>query len=142
MGRELTNSSQTWEVFDVEFSDLHLAHTAVTQAPEARVCKDISGQGVDWLCLGSGRETRWDTEVRWRFQREVGRRPFNTAGPSLHGRQHGAALARASALFPICLLVVGKRLVPVLRSFAECRVEWWSIVGNFGTLSGRPGKCR
>ena len=43
----------------------HLAHTAVKQATEARVCKDISGQGVDWLCLGSGRETRWDTEVSW-----------------------------------------------------------------------------
>ena len=99
---------------------------------------------MDWLCLGSGRETRWDTEVRrllCQFRREVGRRPFNTAGPSLHGRQHGAALARASALFPICLLVVGKRLVPVLRSFAECRVEWWSIVGNFGTfLADRSAK--
>ena len=23
---------------------------------------------------------------------------------------------------------------------AECRVEWWSIVGNFGTLSGKTGQ--
>ena len=41
-------------------------HCCETQATEARGCKDISGQGVDWPCLGSGRETRWDTEeVRW-----------------------------------------------------------------------------
>ena len=68
---------------DVEFSDLHCCET---QAGEARVCKDILGQGVDWLCLGSGRETRWDTELDGffaSFRREVGRRPFNTAGPSL-----------------------------------------------------------
>ena len=39
MGRELTNSSEMdsplldREVFDVEFSDLHLAHTAVKHKP-------------------------------------------------------------------------------------------------------------
>ena len=58
------------EVFHVDFSDFHLAYTAVKHkppTPESRVHKDISSQGVDWLCLGYGRETRWDTKVGWLF---------------------------------------------------------------------------
>ena len=74
MGRELTNSSETWTVLCwtgkslmSSFSDLHLAHTAVKHKPPRQSLQDISDQGVDWLCLGSGKETRWDIEVRWLF---------------------------------------------------------------------------
>ena len=71
----------------------------------------------------------------------VGR--FNTAGPSLQTaanmEQH---LHERVRCFQFAYWLSGSELCPGLRSFAECRVEWWSIVGNFGTLSGRPGKCQ
>ena len=54
------------EVFDVEFSDLLLAHTAVKhKPPRPEFAKTFQVKVWTGSAWGSGRETRWDTEVRW-----------------------------------------------------------------------------
>ena len=51
----------------IEFLDLRLAHNAVKHKPlrPPEFAKTFQVKVWNWLCLGSGRETRWDTEVRW-----------------------------------------------------------------------------
>ena len=75
------------EVFDVEFSDLHLAHTAVKHKPPrpefAKTFQVKVWTGSAWVQEERQGGTQKLDGFFASFQREVGRRPFNTAGPSL-----------------------------------------------------------
>ena len=105
----------------------------------AILLEDGNSRMRDWLCLGYG-ETRWDTKLDGFFLPASDAKL--AAGHLTRLGKHRAALARTSGLFPTCLSVVRKRLVPGLWSFASRRAEWWSIVGDVGTLFGGPGKCQ
>ena len=75
------------EVFDVEFSDLHLAHTAVKHKPPrpefAKTFQVKVWTGSAWVQEERQGGTQKLDGFFASFRREVGRRPFNTAGPSL-----------------------------------------------------------
>ena len=75
------------EVFDVEFSDLHLAHTAVKHKPPrpefAKAFQVKVWTGPAWVQEERQGGTQKLDGFFASFRREVGRRPFNTAGPSL-----------------------------------------------------------
>eukprot|EP00439_Symbiodinium_sp_Y106_P021464 s6652_g2.t1 len=75
------------EVFDVEFSDLLLAHTAVKHKPPrpefAKTFQVKVWTGSAWVQEERQGGTQKLDGFFASFRREVGRRPFNTAGPSL-----------------------------------------------------------
>ena len=83
-----TDGARTYKqltpLLDRSTSRLPLGRHCETQATDTRVHKDISCQGVDWLCLDYGRETRWDTKLDGffaSFRREVGRRHSTRLDP-------------------------------------------------------------
>ena len=129
------------EVFDVEFSDLHLAHTAVKhKPPRPEFAKTFQVKVCGLALLGFRKRDKWDTEVRWllaSFRREVGRRPFNTAGSDWTAANMEQHLHERVSCFQFAHWLSGSDLLQVfgaLRSAGLSGGASWATLALFLVL--------